>query len=189
MKPVVSEIDVPQAREQVYAYLDVLGNHEPFTNHMLVDWSVDGPAAGVGAKARMRANTPGPADWIDMEVIEVEPPVTTLEESVGAKGRRRTRGRYTFAPLPGGGTNIRFELSWVAAPLSERLAAPLVRAYVRRANAKAMRRLREVLAARAEQAASVGRAGPGGQAGQAGQPGQSGQSGRAGAADDRSDAG
>jgi hypothetical protein len=37
MKPVRVSIDVPQAREDVYDFLDVLANHELFTDHMMRD--------------------------------------------------------------------------------------------------------------------------------------------------------
>jgi hypothetical protein len=145
MKPINVSVQVDRPPEDVFAFLDKLANHRAFTDHMLVDWSLDGPPTGVGAKARMRANTPG-QNWMDLEVLSVEPPVRTMEETVGAGGRRRTRGTYTLAPRPGGGTDINFELRYLEAPLSERLAAPLVHAYMKRANAKAMRRLGELLA-------------------------------------------
>jgi hypothetical protein len=57
-------------------------------------------------------------------------------------------GTYTLEPLPSGGTKISFEYAWQQAPLSERLAAPLVRAVLRRGNERAMERLAEQLAAR-----------------------------------------
>ncbi len=65
MKPVTVAIEVPQPREQVYDFLDVLGNHEQFTDHFLVDWQLSGPPSGVGAKARMRVKSFGIKDsWI-----------------------------------------------------------------------------------------------------------------------------
>jgi hypothetical protein len=146
MKPVTATVTVPQPREQVYDFLDVLSNHERFTDHFMVDWKFSGPAAGVGAKAHVRVKSPGPDDWLDMTVISGDRPGTTTEESVGAKGKRRTRGTYTLEELPDGGTRITFELAWLEAPLSERLAAPISRAVVGRANAKALRRLAGVLA-------------------------------------------
>lgn len=141
MKPINVSVRVDRPREEVFAFLDVLANHEPFTDHMLIDWSYSGPASGVGAKARMRARVPGPKDWADMEVLAAEPPAKIVEEAVGAGGRRRTRGTYTLAERPGGGTEIRFELVYLEAPPVERIAAPLIRAWLQRANAKAMRRL------------------------------------------------
>ena len=145
MKPVSVEIEVPQPPDGVYEFLDVLANHERFTDHFLIDWQVSGPSRGVGARARMRVKSPGRDDWLDMEVVAAEAPRTTTEESVSAKGRRRTRGTYVLEPLPDGGTRIVFELAWLEAPLSERLAAPLTRAVVRRANARSLQRLTEML--------------------------------------------
>lgn len=153
MKPVSATVTVPQSREEVYDFLDVLANHEQFNDHFLVDWELSGPAAGVGAKARMRVKSRGPEDWLDMTVISGERPRTTTEESIGAKGKRRTRGTYTFEELPDGGTRITFELVWLEAPLSERLMAPIARSVVGRANAEALRRLVGVLADNAKEEA------------------------------------
>lgn len=145
MKPVSVSTTVPKPREEVFAFLDVLGNHQPFTDHMLVDWTLSGPPSGVGAKARMRANLPGPKDWVDMEVIDAKAPERIVEEAVGAKGKRRTRGTYTLAEGPDGGTLVHFELRYVQAPPVERLLSPVLHAWLRRANQKAMDRLRATL--------------------------------------------
>ena len=146
MKPVTVSIDVPQSPERVYEYLDVLGNDEEFTDHFLLDWQVAGPRSGVGAKARMRLKNPGREDWLEMEVTEADPPRSTTEESISANGRRRTRGTYRLEPAPDGGTRIGFELAWLEAPLIERLASPLTRLVVRRANARSLQRLADELA-------------------------------------------
>lgn len=91
MKPVTVSVTVPNSREEVYDFLDVLANHEPFTDHMMVDWQYSGPAAGIGARARMRLKKPGRADWMDLEIVEVHPPTTSVEETLGAGGRRHAR--------------------------------------------------------------------------------------------------
>src|SRR5262245_49812586 len=107
MKPVVSSIDVPQSPDQVYDRLDVLANHEAFTDHFLVDWEVCGPPSGVGAKARMRVKRPGPPDHLEMEVISAERPRTNVERAVSGGGKRVTQGTYTLEPLgEGDGTRI-----------------------------------------------------------------------------------
>jgi hypothetical protein len=146
MKPVTATVTVPQSREEVYDFLDVLANHEQFNDHFLVDWTLSGPPAGVGAKARMRVKTRGREDWLDLTVLSAERPRTTTEESIGARGKRRTRGTYTFDEVPDGGTRITFQLVWLEAPLAERLMAPITRAVVARANATALERLVGVLA-------------------------------------------
>lgn len=150
MKPVTVTTTVPQPRTEVFDFIDVLGAHERFTDHFLVDWETSGPRSGVGARARMRVKRPGPSDRLDMEVIAAERPRTTVEESVSAKGRRRTRGTYVLEDLPGGGTRVSFELAWLEAPLSEQFAAPLTRWVVKRNNQRSLRRLAEQLGARSQ---------------------------------------
>jgi hypothetical protein len=152
MKPINVSVRVDRSREEVYAFLDVLANHEPFTDHMLVDWSYSGRAAGVGAKARLRANLPGPQPWADMEVVAAEAPVKIVEQTVSANGRRRTQGTYTLQACPDGGTDVCFEMVYLAAPVADRLAMPLLRAWLQRGNAKAMRRLGATLATSASPA-------------------------------------
>jgi hypothetical protein len=147
VKPVTVSVEVPQSPEEVFDYIDVLANHESFTDHFLVDWETSGPERGVGAKARMRVKKPGPDDWLEMEVIASERPRRTVEQATGAKGRRVTQGTYELSALDGGGTSISFELAWLEAPASERLIAPITRAVARSANQKALRRLSERLAA------------------------------------------
>jgi len=139
-------IDVPPAREDVYDFLDVLANHELFTGHMMRDWRYEGPARGVGAKAKVTAVAAGRTDTLDLEVIEAERPARNVERNVGASGRVMT-GTYTLAGLPGGGTRITFESAWLRVPRGEALVAPLVRAVVRRGNKRAMERLAEQLRA------------------------------------------
>jgi hypothetical protein len=145
MKPVRVSIDVPQPREQVYDFLDVMANHEPFTDHLLQDWRYSGPDRGVGSKAQVTVKAAGRTDTIDIEVIAGERPRSIVEQNVGARGRRIATGTYTLEPLPGGGTRIVFEYAWKQAPLSERLSAPLIRTILARGNQRAMERLAEQL--------------------------------------------
>jgi uncharacterized protein YndB with AHSA1/START domain len=147
MKPVRVSIDVPNPAEQVYDFLDVMANHEPFTNHMLQAWRYAGPDRGVGSKARVTVKTAGRSETVDIEVIAAERPHSIVEQNVGAGGRRIGTGTYTLEPLPDGGTRIAFEYAWKKAPVSERLSAPLVRAILARGNRRAMERLAEQLAA------------------------------------------
>ncbi len=144
MKPVTVSATVPKPSKEVYEFLLVLANHEPFLDHMLVDWEFFGPPRGVGARARARMNTPGSQDWTEFEIVEAEPG-RIVEEGVGAHGRRRTRGTYRLAQLPDGQTGVSFELAWIEASRLERLVPQLTRAFVRRPNAKAMRRLAKQL--------------------------------------------
>jgi hypothetical protein len=145
VKPVTVSTSVARPPSEVFAYLDVLANHEPFLDHFLVDWSFQGPARGVGARARARTDAPGGQDWTEFEVLSAEPGREIVEEGVGAGGKRRTRGTYRLGERPGGGTAIEFELEWVEASRAERVASPLTRAFIKRTNSKAMRRLAKIL--------------------------------------------
>ena len=145
-KPVTVSIDVPQEREQVYAHLDVMANHEPFTDHLLTDWELSGPASGVGSKARVKTKALGVSDVVDIEVTDAEAPVRIVERNVAHKAGRTGQGTYTLHELPGGGTRIEFEYRWLVTPTADKVTAPLARAFIRRTNAKAMRRLAEQLA-------------------------------------------
>jgi uncharacterized protein YndB with AHSA1/START domain len=151
VKPVTVSAEVPAPREQVYEYLDVLANHEQFTDHFMVDWELSGPRRGVGAKANVRVKATGEKDWTDMQIVEADAGRRIVEEGTGGSGgKRRTRGTYSLEDLPGGGTRITFTLEFLSLPTSERLMGPLQRAYVKRVNGRAMRRLAERLTAAAD---------------------------------------
>ncbi len=144
-KPVSVSIEVPQARTEVYAFLDVMANHEPFTDHMLVDWSYSGPPRGVGSKAHVHSKFGSRKEPVDIEVVSAQAPSRIVEHNVSAKGKRLATGTYELAELPGGGTRITFTYAWRQAPAADRLLAPLVRGILRRGNEKAMARLKEQL--------------------------------------------
>jgi hypothetical protein len=93
----------------------------------------------------MRLRKPAKPDWMDLEVIEADPPWRSREQIVSAGGRRRTQGTYILEELPGDGTRISFEFAWLRIPLLERLAAPVTRAVVRRGNERSLERLAEQL--------------------------------------------
>ena len=147
MKPVTVTIDVPQPREAVYDFLDVMANHEPFNDHMMRDWHLEGPARGSGSRARVTAIAAGRTETGEIVVIEAERPVKTVERNVGAGGKRVGTGTYTLADLPGGGTRVTFTYAWQQAPWSERLAEPIVRGIARRGFERSMQRLAEQLRA------------------------------------------
>ena len=146
-RPVTVSVDVPQALPDVFGFLDVLGNHESFNDHLMRDWELSGPPAGVGARARVHTRALGLADVVDIEVTEVDPPTRIVERNTATKAGRVGQGTYTLSPVDGGGTHVAFEFRWLVTPLVDRLTAPLARAFIRRNNAIAMRRLAERLAA------------------------------------------
>jgi uncharacterized protein YndB with AHSA1/START domain len=145
--PVTVSVEVPQDRQRTYDFLDVLANHELFTDHLMRDWSLSGPPRGVGSRARVHTKALGQRDVVDIEVVEAEAPHRLVERNVAAKAGRTGQGTYTLEPLPGGGTRITFEYRWLVTPVVDTLTSPLARAFLKRTNATAMRRLAEQLAA------------------------------------------
>jgi hypothetical protein len=156
MKPVTVSTTVPESLEDVYAFLDVMANHEQFNDHMLTAWELSGPPTGVGARAHVTSVMGGRSEAVDIEVIDAEAPVRISERNVGAGGRRVAHGTYRLAPASGGGTSITFDYSWESAPLAERLAAPLARAVLARGLRTSMDRLRDQLAAAPVSAPTAG---------------------------------
>jgi hypothetical protein len=154
MKPVEVSTVIRRPIAEVYAHLDVLANHEAFTDHFLVDWHLEGPASGVGASVTMRVRAPGRSEEVELTVIDAEPPVRTVEETVGAGGRRRTRGTYTLDAIDADRTQVRFRIDPLEVPRSERPLWPLSRAWLRRQNARSLERLREQLEGQPTQAAA-----------------------------------
>jgi uncharacterized protein YndB with AHSA1/START domain len=148
MKPVSVSVEVPNQREEVYEFLDVIGNHEQFTDHFMLDWQLSGPKRGVGAKANVRVKATGEKDWTDIEVVETDAGRRIVEQGTGgSEGKRQTRGTWMLEDHPGGGTRITFTLEFLSLPTGEKLMGPLQRAYVKRVNGKAVKRLAERLAA------------------------------------------
>ncbi|MEW2490047.1 SRPBCC family protein [Streptomyces sp. NPDC048411] len=141
MKSVTVSIDVPQAPEQVYDFLDVMAHHERFTDHYLTDWRYSGPGRGVGSCATVTAALGGTKTDVTIEVVEADAPRRIVERNVSAAGGRLAHGVYTIEPLRSGGSRVSFTYAWVRAPLADRLLAPVVRATMQRANRAVMRRL------------------------------------------------
>jgi carbon monoxide dehydrogenase subunit G len=101
---------------------------------------------GAGASVRLKT-TIGPHRDSEIRVIE-STPQRIVEEGRGGKGMEsRTRGTYTLAPAPGGGTEVTFTLELEPGSFAERLGAPVARSYLRKQNARAMERLKELLEA------------------------------------------
>jgi hypothetical protein len=137
---------MPQRREDVYDFIDVLANHEQFTDHFLLDWSRQGPARGVGARARMRVKSPGPER---LARHGGGGGAATGDDHRGSGRRRRpaTHARHVPPRRAARRRHAGHLLSWLEVPLPERLMAPLARAITRRANARSLVRLATALAA------------------------------------------
>jgi uncharacterized protein YndB with AHSA1/START domain len=149
MDPVTVSILIDAPREEVFDYLQDLANHPEFTDHYLVDWHLTRvDSVGRGAGARFRVKAPGNRfSWADVTFTEVERPHRIVEAGrTGKANRIRTLGVYELAPGAGGGTRVRFTFETEPATLADRIMESLgVRSWIKRKNARALRRLRSVI--------------------------------------------
>ena len=141
MKPITVTRVVERPISEVYEHLSVLGNHEAFTDHMLIDWTLSGPAAGFGAIADVTSTLGGRKEPAQFEVIEAEPPVRILERSTAANGRRIATGEFRLAEDGPERTHVAFTFTLVSAPRIEQLLLPLMAGKLRRANQTSLDRL------------------------------------------------
>jgi hypothetical protein len=134
MQPVTVSITIDRPREEIYAVLEDLMNHESFTDHFLRDFQ----RTDTGVRAK------GAGGW--MEFTPVESNLDRIVEE-GRSGRRRTKGIYELKPR-NGSTDVSFTNEFVEPAGVDRLLAPVIRAYLRKQNARALERLKEQMEAR-----------------------------------------
>jgi uncharacterized protein YndB with AHSA1/START domain len=149
MDSVTSSVVIDAPRERVFAYLQDLANHAEFTDHYLVDWRLTREdSVGRGAGARFRIAAPGNRfGWGDVTFVEVQEPRRIVEVGRSGKGNRiRTLGVYELSEGVHRTTRVQFTLSTESKVLFDRMMEALGgRAWIKRKNAKAMRRLRDVV--------------------------------------------
>jgi uncharacterized protein YndB with AHSA1/START domain len=149
MDAVTTSVIIDAPRERVFAYLEDLANHPQFTDHYLVDWRLTREdSVGTGAGARFRIAAPGNRfGWGDVTFAEVEAPRRIVEVGRSGKANRiRTLGVYELVEGMHGTTRVQFTLQTDSPVLSDKIADVLGgRAWVKRQNAKAMRRLRDAI--------------------------------------------
>jgi uncharacterized protein YndB with AHSA1/START domain len=149
MDPVTVSVLIDAPREQVFDYLQDIANHPQFTDHYLVDWHltrIDSVGRGAGARFRVKA----PANrfsWGDVTFAEVQRPHRIVEVGrTGKTNRIRTLGVYDLAQGAGGTTRVRFTIETQPATFADRIMEGLGgRGWLKRQNARAMRRLRSVV--------------------------------------------
>jgi len=147
--PLTVSIVVSAPREQIFEYLQDIANHPEFTDHYLVDWHltrIDSVGEGAGARFKVKAPV-NRFSWGDVTFSEVDAPHRIVEVGrTGKNNRIRTLGVYDLAPAAAGGTRVRFTLQTVPATMADRIMEGLgARAWLRRKNQKAMRRLRSIM--------------------------------------------
>ncbi len=149
MHPVTVSTVISAPRERIFEYLEDIANHAEFTDHYLVDWHLTREdSVGRGAGARFRVKAPGNRfSWADSTFSEVSPPRRIVEVGrTGKANRIRTLGVYELSPAPGGATRVQFTLQTETKVLSDRIMDALGgRAWLKRKNVKAMRRLRSII--------------------------------------------
>src|SRR6476619_941620 len=149
MDPVTVEVTIARPREEVFDYLADIANHAEFCDHYLVEWHLtrEDPY-GAGAGARFRVDAPfNRFPWADITLVEVERPWRIVETGrTGKYNRIRTLGTFELEPTAAGTTRVSFTLETEPAMLSDKLLEALgARAWFRRKNGKALRRLRSIL--------------------------------------------
>jgi uncharacterized protein YndB with AHSA1/START domain len=147
--PVTVSVSIARPREEVFEYLADIANHAEYTDHYLTDWHLTREQSyGRGAGARFRVKAPGNRfNWADATLIELQPPYRIVEAGrTGKFNRIRTLATYTLTPGPAGGTRVELTSETEPATRADRLLESLgARAWIRRQNRKAMRRLRAIL--------------------------------------------
>jgi len=139
MKPVTVTTTIDRPRDEIYAVLEDLMNHESFTDHFLTEF--ERTENGIRVKGK------GGGGWMEITPVESTPERLVEEGRSGRGGRRRTRGIYELEPR-NGGTVVSFTNEIEPAGIGDRVAAPLIRAYLRKQNGRALARLKEQLEAR-----------------------------------------
>ena len=149
MDPISVSVVISRPVEEVFEYLADIANHSEFTDHYLVDWHLTREDSyGLGAGARFKVKMPlNRFPWGDANFVEVERPRRIVEAGRGGKYNRiRTVGVYELAPAAGGATRVTFTFESQPKLLSDRILESFgARGWLRRKNAKAMRRLRSIL--------------------------------------------
>lgn len=149
MDPVSVAVTIARPREEVFEYLADIANHAEFTDHYLVEWRLtrEDPY-GLGAGARYKVKAPlSRFSWADSAIVEFDRPRRIVEAGrTGKFNRIRTLGVYELEPGPGNSTRVTFTLESDPKLPSDRLLEALgARLWVRRQNARALRRLCTIL--------------------------------------------
>ena len=149
MEPVTVSVSISRPREEVFAYLVDIANHQQFTDHYLVDWHMTRvETAGQGAGGRFRYTAPLQRfDWADVTFVDVDAPRRIVQAGRGGKyNRTRLRSIYELEPGAAGTTRVSLTVETRPATLSDRFMESLgLRGWLKRKSARALRRLRSIL--------------------------------------------
>lgn len=148
MHPVTVTTAIGRPREEVYEYLADIANHAEFTDHFLVDWHLTREDSyGLGAGARFKVEMPfNRFPWGEVTISELERPSRIVERGRAGKFNRvQTIGVYALEEISSSTTRVTYTFESRPAKLSDRLLESLgARGFVKRKNAKALRRLQAI---------------------------------------------
>ena len=139
MNPVTVTTTIERPREEIHAVLDDLMNHESFTDHFLTDYQ--------RTETGIRVKGKGGGGWMEITPVESTPDRIVEEGRSGRGMRRHTKGIYTLEPRTGS-TVVSFTNEVEPAGVGDRLMAPVIRAYLRKQNGRALERLKEQIEGR-----------------------------------------
>jgi uncharacterized membrane protein len=146
---VTVSIVVGRPVEDVFSYLADIANHAEFTDHYLVDWHLTRTdPVGLGAGARFRVKAPLQRfAWVGLNIVEVQDLGRLVEAGSGGKFNRiEVEVTYALAATEAERTEVSFSVKTEPATISDRLMEALgMRRWLRRQNAKALKRLRSIL--------------------------------------------
>jgi uncharacterized protein YndB with AHSA1/START domain len=148
--PVTVSTVISRPIGEVFEYLADMANHSEFTDHFLVDWHLtreDSYGLGAGARFKVKAPKMNRFPWGDATFVDVQPPRRIVEAGrTGKYNRIRTVGVYELQPASADATRVTFTFESQPKFPSDRFLESLgARRWLKRKNAKAMRRLRSIL--------------------------------------------
>jgi uncharacterized protein YndB with AHSA1/START domain len=147
--PITSTVTIARPREEVFEYLADIANHAEFTDHYLKDWHLTREQSyGRGAGARYRVDMPlNRFPWADATIVEFDPPFRLVEAGSGGKYNRiRITSEYRLYEAAGDTTRVELTSETEPALITDKFLESLgARGWLKRRNARAMRRLRAIL--------------------------------------------
>jgi uncharacterized protein YndB with AHSA1/START domain len=144
------QVTIDRPREEVFAYLADIANHQEFSDHYRKQWRltrVDSQGRGAGARYKRDARFDR-FGYYDLNFSQVEPPYRIVGVGTGGKYNRiKTFEQWTFEPAAGGGTRVEYVYESEPPLPTDRLVEALSgrRGWAKRSGGKALRRVRSIL--------------------------------------------
>jgi uncharacterized protein YndB with AHSA1/START domain len=140
---------IGRPRGEIFEYLADMANHAEFTGHYLKDFRLTREDSyGLGAGARFKVKAPGNRfPWGEMTFTEVQAPSRIVERGRQGKFNRiQTIGTFELEELSSSSTRVKYTFESNPPKITDKFLESLgARSYVKRQNAKALRRLGAIL--------------------------------------------